>query len=123
MPLVRPQAVTVLRPGAVTYVAGLPVYAPGTELTITASVQPLDAWRVERAPEGLRARDWILVVSRQPVLTARGAEGQTPDLVVYQGRRYQVHQVDDWGSGLIPHHAATCYAAEGSEGAAYVEAT
>jgi hypothetical protein len=115
--VINRRPITRIRPGAVTWAGGLPVRAPETSSTIRASVQPVDSWTLQRVEEGLRGKRWLRVMSSQELRCASVEQGIEPDILVIDGLRYQVHMVDAWPQGLIPHWAADVYAQEADEAA------
>lgn len=118
MPIGR-KPITVLRRAAgVTYgTDGLPVRGPLEPVAVRASVQPMDSFRLLRVEEGLRSERWIAVISDQELLTADATLEREPDLILYDGERWQVHMIDAWPDGLIRQWTAYAYARQTPPGA------
>lgn len=92
-------------------------YVPGTEqeLTIFASVQPLNANEYTQiAADGARNVRYIKAYTNTPLYPAKEAgwantEDSGPweaDTILWQGSRFQVIQCDPYQSGVISHYKA-----------------
>lgn len=111
MPIGR-QTLSVIRPGAQTWVDGVAVRAPESTLSVRATVQPLDSWRRSLLPDGLQGLEFRLAICDSALRSASTELGIEPDLIEFEGRRWQVHQVDPWPTGLIRQWGALIYARE-----------
>lgn len=99
----------------VTYTDGLPTKTATDTLEVWASIQPMSQFRMERAPEGLRATHGIVIYASTSVELRTqedptpGAPGAPPDEVEFQGLTYQIWRKDPWEFGL-PHRVYEAYA-------------
>lgn len=84
------------RSGPTTWANGLAVSGPSTSFTITAVIHPAGEKDLRRLPEGERSGDLIVVFTRTHLRTAE-AGGGLSDRVTYQGRAYEIEDVENWG--------------------------
>ena len=59
-------------------------------------VQPAGPRELERLAEGDRDRETITVYSREPLRVGQRPEGSGPDVILWQGERYEVVNVEPW---------------------------
>ena len=98
-----------------TVVDRRPAYAVEAIYTIRASIQPLSGQELVRAPEGLRSTHGIKIYCGRETLTLRSADvpGEEPDLVLFEGRWYEVHRAQVYRlNSPIPHGRYEAYASE-----------
>lgn len=84
---------------------GQPVYTLAETLTIRASIQDVPGRVRMNLPEALRARSIMFVVADvEPVLRDHRAGGVPADLVLYDGRRWEVADRKVFPPGFpLPH--------------------
>lgn len=89
--------ITLRRPSAGTYVNGVWVEGAFTDTTITASIQPLKGEDMEELPEARRESEGYKMYTSTQVRTVQEAgSDQNADRVVFNGKEYEVHQVNPW---------------------------
>lgn len=111
MPIGRQPLTVLRRSDPVTHGDdGQAVRGPVSEVSVRASVQPVDSFRLQRVPEGLRAERWLVFISSDPLYMASVQLGREPDIILFEGERWQVQQVDAWPTGLIKQWTAYAYA-------------
>ncbi len=66
------------------------------ELSIDAVVQPARGQELQRLPEGRRTSETIKVYTTTKLLSAEVDTQNQPDVLVWQGREYQVETIDPW---------------------------
>ena len=67
-----------------------------------ASVQPLQGKELLLLPEGFRTKDSLKVYTDAQLYETNEELGQLPDLILYQGKQYQIHSVRGY-TQLLPH--------------------
>lgn len=77
------------------------------EFEIPCSVQPDTGEELLNPPEGQRTREVINVFTQRELLTADFSLFKKADIVMYNGRKFEVLKVERWAS-LIPHFKVTC---------------
>jgi len=93
--------------GGGAYVDGRWVNEQPTQVALTANVQPAGGRQLMRLPEGDRTRDNITVWSTSELRPVARAQGKPGDLVLWNGERYEVIQLNDW-SANGDYWEATC---------------
>ena len=94
-----------MRRGAVTYVDGIATRPSPTTFEVELSVQPLNGRELERASEGLCAREICKAYSRRDVIlrTVDDIEHEA-DLVSIDGVWFEVQQARDYrAQAALPH--------------------
>jgi hypothetical protein len=79
-------------------------WVDGAEATaaIRASVQPLRGRELLSLPEGERTREWVKIYCASELRTLDEAAGTRADTIIYQGKAYQVRQVEPWeATGMV----------------------
>ncbi len=82
-------------------------YEKGTQstLTVTASVQPLSPNEILQQPEHRRNREMVKIYTKDRLYTSDEKKGTPADVVTHDGKRYEIHRVDNWSIGTdIPHY-------------------
>lgn len=69
-----------------------------TITTITASVQPVTGKELELLPETFRARGTVKIYSTTELFQGSRELGQSPDSIIWNGKRYEVDTVEDWSA-------------------------
>lgn len=69
-------------------------FSESSRLEITGCIQPVTAKELERLPEADRDHEMLVIYSRE--LIRAGAPGIAPDVILYNGRRYEVFGVEAW---------------------------
>lgn len=116
MPLINPEQYTVIRKSKTQWVNGKPVVEDEGKIEIWANYQPKDGYMLQRVPEGLRQRNWIVIYSDTLLRTVK-TDGPNADVFIDEnGVKYQVHHGKPWRSAaLIPHHEVYAVAAQTNE--------
>lgn len=124
---------TVIRRGKPTYVKGVPISSDDpdsssspTTFCISASVQPLSQSDLVRELAGLRATHGVRIFAHREIILntvedsqAGNNPGQEPDILVYEGREYQIHRRDPWSSvSPLPHVEYIAFASSTGRGVA-----
>lgn len=83
-----------------TWIEGKPVDTP-----FKGTAQPAPGKAVELLPEGKRSNEAILVFAPIELdFTSADAKLQrSGDIIIWEGRLYEVQSVKPWKAGLIPH--------------------
>ncbi len=93
--------VTLIRRESTVGTDGEHEVSAGEESTIYASVQDVEGEDLARLPEGTRLHDALTVYFGGKLYPA--GDGTFGDLIVWNGRRYLVHQIAEdftnWGGG------------------------
>ncbi len=79
-------------------VEGVGIASASTAVTVVASVQPAGA-NTSPLPEGVRVEDVKIVYCTTELRTASDPDGNMADRFDYEGRTFEVFQVDNWSSG------------------------
>lgn len=88
---------------ATTYTKGI-AQAEGTaNITIKASVQPLRANEMELLPEGRRDSEAFRLYTDTELLPADEVTKKNADVVVYNGKDYEVLSCARWQNRVVPH--------------------
>lgn len=93
----KPYQVT--RSGGGEYVKGEWVEIAQQTLQIVASIQPLSGREIERLPEGDRIRESKKGYFVEAVRPSSEITGAAADLVLIEGKQFQVYNVEPW-----PHY-------------------
>lgn len=102
------EKITVIRvEGSGEYIKGRFQGTRECEISIMASVQPATGEELLNPPEGQRTREIVNVFTKKELFTAEKSQFKKPDLVVYNGRKFEVMKVERWAS-LIPHYKVIC---------------
>lgn len=102
------------------------MWHPGAEeeFSIMASVQPLNqnekAQYSDQRPAGASNFNAVKIYSDTPLRCKRqalpdGTPMQEADILLWQGRRWQVAQVESWQSGVINHYRMVAWEVEPCE--------
>ena len=79
---------------------------------IIASVQPLPQDELMRLPEGQRNKDAIKVYSTTPINVTSVKDGKPSDVVIVDGKRYEVFAIADFnqvgGTMNLRYYRADC---------------
>jgi len=70
--------------------------APTEEISIDAVVQPARGKELQRLPEGRRTSESIKVYTTTPLFSAEVEDQNQPDILVWQGKKYQIETIDNW---------------------------
>jgi hypothetical protein len=84
---------------------GRPIAGTSTDLTILASIQPVQGKQLQRLAEGLRARVTLVAYTETEFRTADPVAQVDADELVYQGEVYVVDRVEHW-TQVLPHFEA-----------------
>lgn len=99
----------VRRTSAVDSATGRQTVTSASPATFRGSVQPLPGRERELLPEGLRARDAVVIYTTTTLRTAEAGTGILEDLVSIDGASYAVHAAGVYDSrSPIAHTRAVC---------------
>jgi len=95
---------TIKRPGVGSRVDGRWVAAATGDVSIVASVQPMNHHEALLLPEGWRDRGAIKIYTATELRAANPDAKTKGDQIVYQGFNWEVQTVDPWDEAKdIPH--------------------
>lgn len=89
-------------------------FVPGRKSTkeITCSVQPLPTDELMKLPEGQRNKDAIKIYSTVPINVTKVKDGKSSDVVIVDGKRFEVFAVTDFmqvgGTMKLRYYRADC---------------
>lgn len=69
-------------------------FSESVPLEIAGCIQPITAKELERLPEADTDHEMLVIYSKE--LIRAGAPGIAPDVILYNGRRYEVFGVEAW---------------------------
>lgn len=95
------------------YIAGTMVPPVPTSLTLTASVQPVKGRELLNFPEAQRTKGIIKIYSTTAMQTANEAAGTKADIVTYQGKQWEIHEVNYWPHLSQAHYKAIAFKVDG----------
>lgn len=72
------------------------VLSETTISNVKGSIQAVGKETAERLPEGINLKDFLTVFTKTPVFADK--ENGYPDIIVWEGLRYQVYQVLPWSN-------------------------
>lgn len=107
--LTKTAPIIVLRQGAGSYVNGY--WQNGTQETLNreANVQPMKGWELQSLPESDRSKESIKVYGVDDLRTVEEVGATKADIVVWQGKKFQVMRVMKYEMGILDHTKAICY--------------
>lgn len=83
------------------------IWVPGerTSFPISASVQPFSIKGEDllTLPEGRLTTDYVVVYTTAQLLLASPDEKQQPDIIIHNGRGFELVSSEEHSSGVIPH--------------------
>lgn len=83
------------------------VKVPGPDVTVPASIQPMNANEVLILPEHRRSEQWIKVYTSLQLKETDERNNIPADEFEHDGKIFQVFRVADWAIGTdIPHYKA-----------------
>lgn len=86
---------------------GLPVPVGTTTVTIKANVQPFKDSQTMMLDAAERTREWLMVYSESEVRKLKeGEDGWDADTFIWEGRLYEVMQVQCYKMGILNHWEA-----------------
>ncbi len=100
--------ISILRKTEGEWVHGRWVDGIETTLTIEANVQPAKGYELILMPEADRSKDWIKVYCKEVLNTVEEGNGIPADVVVWQGKKYQVFNCKTYRMGILDHTKAMC---------------
>jgi hypothetical protein len=86
----------VQRRAAATFVAGRPVQAAPTNLSIVASIQPASGKDLLRLPEGRRSNETRVLYTTTRLLTGDQGGPNEADQVTIDGTQWEVQHCESW---------------------------
>lgn len=69
-----------------------------TELTVYMNIQPVRGKELDALPEGRRDKQAIKGYSDTQLYTVKEAAAENPDIIVYDGERYEVFESKPYGN-------------------------
>ncbi len=69
---------------------------PAETFEACGSIQTMTDEDLQKLPEGRRLRGGIKIYTTSELLTANVDEKRQPDVVLWDGARWQVEKIDDW---------------------------
>ncbi len=101
--LTHKTTVQVVRKSAGSYVNGFWVDASNT-VDIQCNVQPMRGAELMALPEADRSREWIKAYTTADVNgLVDGSAGASPDVIVWDGKHYEVSKVLEYKMGVLNH--------------------
>ena len=95
--MLRNEAITITRYGAVTYAKGRPIAGAATTFTGYANIQPLNGEELLQLAEGDRQKNSIKLYTDTIVLKNNDI------LTNIDGKTFELQSVKDYFSHIIPH--------------------
>ena len=92
------QLVTVTSTAAGSYVNGNYVEGATSTEDILTAVYPATGEQLRSLPEGRKGRETIVIYSSEALKTSTAPDGARADLVAYNGKSYEVIDVNKWAS-------------------------
>jgi len=113
------EKVTVRRvEGSGEYIRGRFTGVGVAEFDVMASVQPSTGEELLNPPEGQRTTEILNIFTKTELFTVEKSQFKKADVVVYNGRKFEVMKVERWPS-LIPHYKViVSYILDNAEGEA-----
>lgn len=89
-------------------------WVPGvtSDVTITASVQPLTGEELKMLDEGQRSRRPIMVITDADLQTVDETARTKADRIVWDGEEFEIHRIENFEMGLMAHREAICLRAD-----------
>jgi hypothetical protein len=86
-------------------------YIPGVQetLTLSGSLQPLNAKELKLVPEGDRLKQYYKLYSDQPLFTVKPSSLAAADVVTLNGETYKVYSVESWTGTDLPYFKSILY--------------
>lgn len=94
------------RDAATTYVDGIAQAGSTSNVSISASVQPLKPNEMELLPEGRRDSEAFRLYTETQLFPANDSTNKNADIVEYNGKDYEVLSCAEWQNKVIPHYKA-----------------
>lgn len=115
--MIEDETITIERSGGGQWVDGRYVKNAATQLTIEGSVQPLRGNEVKILPEHRRTEESLKIYTASKLRTTDEANNLPCDVVFYDGKRFEVHNVFNYSiSKDIPHYKAILIKQDGEGG-------
>jgi hypothetical protein len=86
-----------------TRVKGKPVYTPAA-FTFIGNVQPTSGKQIENLPVAINNKGAVKVYSNDPLIVATEGGDTTGDIVIYNGKQWQVIYEMPYQNDLINHY-------------------
>jgi len=100
-----------------SWVEGRYIKSELENLSIKASVQPLRPNEVKILPEHRRTAESVKIYSDTKLKTSDELNGSPADVIVHDGKRFEVHSVANWSIGTdIPHYKIIAVKQDGQGG-------
>lgn len=111
------EKLTVKRSGGGSWQNGRYVQDATADLVVDASVQPLRGNEVLILPEHRRTEESIKLYTTTKLRTTDEKNNLPCDVVVHDGKRFEVHTVFNWSIGTdVPHYKVICIKEDGEGG-------
>lgn len=100
-----------IRSGTGGYVNGIWQEGVSTSSTIEVNIQPLKGWELMSMPEADRSREWVKIYTTSDLRGVQDgdvstAAPSTADLIVWDGRTFEVAKVSTYKMGVLDHTKA-----------------
>lgn len=84
------------------------IWVEGDESTIPVrmSIQPLRLEEMDALPEGRRSSKAMKIFADAELLCAEQSETQNADILIWQGKQWEVVACDAYQMGILPHFKA-----------------
>lgn len=102
----KPQ--TIKRKAVGAYVDGVWIDGATSQFTISASVQPLSDQDLINLPSGRRESDIVKMYCSNDLIEGNHLAGQSPDILVWLGRDYEITSKSVRQMGVLPHYRYWC---------------
>lgn len=102
----RNKIFTVIRRGAGDYDANgfFKKTNPDTSFQIKASIHPVSGSETLLLPENRREKDLKKLITSTELFSVEKGEGTNNDLLIVEGKEYEVFKVKKWDNSIINHY-------------------
>lgn len=76
-------------------------------IKVKANVQPMQPTELINLPESQRTKEGIKIYTDEILKTADEDKMTKADLVEWQDKEYEIHQIYDWSHSFLPYFKAT----------------
>lgn len=74
--------------------------------SMVASIQRMTPQETQSLPEGQRDSEWIRIYTSTRLFRTVEADHTKGDVVVFNGREYEIMKLENWGDTRMPHYKA-----------------
>lgn len=115
--LVNKVPVTLVRKSEGSYVNGRWVEGAETQSTVLVNWQPAKGNDLLMLPESFRTKYVIRVSTTEDFLTLQDGQNQSPDELIINNERFEIHRKEIYSMGVVDHNEYLCSRVEQSAGA------